>query len=72
MQLARSDIYTAALDLPPEDRAVLADELLNSLTPVDTDLEKVWLEEIDRRLLAYEAGNSVPIPADEVFAEFLD
>ena len=35
-------------------------------------LEKEWLEEIDRRIHAYESGASTPIPAEEVFREFLD
>lgn len=72
MEMARSEIFTAAMDLSPEDKAMLADKLLLSLSPMEDGLEKIWLEEIDRRLIAYNAGQSKPIPADEVFSELLD
>lgn len=57
---------TMALDI--EDRATLAGRLLLSLDePTPTELERLWLEESERRLEAYRAGRTQGIPADDVF-----
>jgi len=57
---------TMALDI--EDRALLAGKLLLSLdehTP--SEVERLWLDEAERRLDGYRAGRVQGIPADEVF-----
>jgi len=42
-----------ALELPPEERAVLADSLLESLdAEVDAGAEQAWREEIERRIVS--------------------
>lgn len=57
---------TMALDI--ENRAALAGKLLLSLDePTHSELERLWLEESERRLEAYRAGRTQGIPADEVF-----
>ncbi|MBU1426009.1 MAG: addiction module protein [Gammaproteobacteria bacterium] len=57
---------TMALDI--EDRATLAGKLLLSLDePTPSELERLWLDEAERRLDAYRAGRVQGIPADEVF-----
>jgi putative addiction module component (TIGR02574 family) len=59
---------TMSLDI--EDRALLAGKLLLSLdepTPSDAEVERLWLDEAERRLDGYRAGRVQGIPADEVF-----
>ncbi len=57
---------TMALDI--EDRAALAGKLILSLDePKPSELDRMWLEESERRLEAYRAGRTQGIPADEVF-----
>jgi len=57
---------TMALDI--EDRALLAGKLLLSLDePTHSELERLWLDEAERRLGDYRAGRVQGIPADEVF-----
>ncbi|MDP2400558.1 MAG: addiction module protein [Actinomycetota bacterium] len=57
---------TMALDI--EDRALLAGRLLLSLDePSASELERLWLDEAERRLEAYRAGLVQGIPADDVF-----
>lgn len=57
---------TMALDI--EDRAALAGKLILSLDePKPSELERMWLEESERRLEAYRAGRTQGIPAEEVF-----
>lgn len=57
---------TMALDI--EDRALLAGKLLLSLDePTPSEVEKLWLDEAERRLEDYRAGRVQSIPADDVF-----
>jgi putative addiction module component (TIGR02574 family) len=61
------------LELPTDERADLATALLASLEADGeddpADVERAWGAEVRRRLAEYDAGRSVGIPADEVFAE---
>lgn len=63
-----ADVSSAALELPPEQRAQLAQQQLASLDR-DPEIEAAWDEEIRRRVADVEAGASETIPAEEVFAE---
>ena len=57
---------TMALDI--EDRAMLAGKLLLSLDePTPSEVERLWLDEAERRLEGYRAGRVQGILADEVF-----
>ncbi len=61
-------ILTAALSLPPENRAVLAEKLLESLeTNGNGDVDAAWAEEAERRISALKEGTAKTIPGDEVF-----
>lgn len=56
-----------ALRLPPEERARLATELLESLDELPRgDLDKVWLDEAARRAAQIDSGDVELISADEV------
>lgn len=62
-QLAKE---TMALDI--EDRALLAGKLLLSLDePTSSEVERLWLDEAERRLEDYRAGRVQGVSADEVF-----
>jgi len=52
------EIRDLALKLPPEDRALIARDLLASLHEGEpaADVEAAWIEEIEARAEAYEAG----------------
>jgi putative addiction module component (TIGR02574 family) len=57
---------------PPEQRAALADSLLNSLdTEVDPDVEQAWQEEIERRIDSVRNGTTKMVPWEEVQARLL-
>lgn len=58
-----------ALVLPPDQRLTLARRLLDSvdLEP-EPGSEAAWQAEIARRIERFDAGESRPIPAGEVFA----
>lgn len=67
------DVIAAALQLSLEERAQLAGRLLLSLDePSESELERLWLEEAERRLREFREGKVRGIPADEVFRRAMD
>lgn len=63
------ELKREALRLDPSGRADLARELLESLDDLpESEVERLWLEEAERRRVEVESGNVTPIPMDEVFA----
>jgi hypothetical protein len=63
------DLARAALGLPVEDRAALAERLLASLDELDeAESDRLWAEEAQRRLVAHRNGAAGSRLADEVYA----
>lgn len=64
------ELEIQAKSLSPEDRASLAETLLESLqeTPV-SEIEEAWNQEIESRVAAYDRGELKTISAEDVFAE---
>ena len=66
------DIEKDALRLSPEDRARLAVSLLSSLEQTSEspeDVEKLWIDEAQRRFQELVDGDVGGIPVPDVFAE---
>lgn len=64
-----AELSERARTLPPEDRARLAEELLESLSgQAEPDIDAAWDAELRRRIAEVESGTAKLIPADEVFA----
>jgi putative addiction module component (TIGR02574 family) len=62
------DIINVAMELSLEDRAQLAGTLLFSLDePSESEVERLWLQEAERRLQDFREGKVKGIPAEEVF-----
>lgn len=62
-------VFTDALALPPIERAELIDELFFSFDQSNRNrLDQLWATEAESRIDAFERGDFVAIPADEVFA----
>ena len=58
-----------ALVLPPDERMALAYRLLASVEPnPEPGAEAAWDAEIAHRIARFDAGESQPVPAGEVFA----
>jgi putative addiction module component (TIGR02574 family) len=61
------ELESKALRLPRRERARLAQRLISSLDPeVDADVEKLWLQEAERRLDELKSGKIAGIPAQKV------
>ncbi|HZO29943.1 MAG TPA: addiction module protein [Chloroflexota bacterium] len=70
MSMTLAELEEHARQLPPEERARLADLLLESLYDgPSAEIEAAWDREIEARVAAFERGESKTYPADEVFAE---
>jgi putative addiction module component (TIGR02574 family) len=63
----RDEIVQQALGLAPEDRAFIADNLEESLTPegfATPEIAAAWIAEIERRIAAYDRGEIEALPGD--------
>lgn len=61
-------VISAALSLPPRSRAKLAEQLLESLDdPKQKEIDRLWADEVEDRIDAYERGELKTIPGEEVF-----
>ena len=62
----QDQLLTLALELPPEERAALAERLIQSLdSPVEDGVDAAWSEEIRRRLERLDAGLAQMVPWTE-------
>jgi putative addiction module component (TIGR02574 family) len=70
MSESLAELEQQARALPPDDRARLAEVLLESLqaTPL-SEVEAAWNREITERIAAYDRGDLQTISAEDVFAE---
>ena len=65
--MSTKTLQEAALELPPDERAELAQKLLLSLDdPSEDELAEAWLSEAKRRAGELERGEVQPIDAEEV------
>ena len=65
-----SELSQRAQHLSPEERAQLAQELVESLQQeVPPEVDATWDEELRGRVASYERGDAKLISAEDVFAE---
>jgi putative addiction module component (TIGR02574 family) len=69
MPTSFKDIEQQAVALPEDDRAALAEILLQSLHSSHPDVKAAWASEIDNRVAALNRGELQSYPAEDVFAE---
>lgn len=61
------DLVAEATSLPVEERAIVADLILKSLTPTDTVIDQKWEKIAKRRVKEIRSGQVKLVPGDEVF-----
>lgn len=70
MPMTKEQLLEEAMALDAQERELLADELLLSLTDVDRKaIDAAWLEECHRRAEAIDRGEMPTIPGDQVMRE---
>ena len=69
MSASLKDIEQQARALAAEERAKLAETLLESLHPPISEIEAAWAREIEDRVAAFDRGDAQTHAAEDVFAE---
>ncbi len=69
MSASLKKIEEQAKALSAEDRAKLAEAMLESLHAPVSEVEAAWAEEIERRVSAFDRGEIPTYAAEDVFAE---
>ena len=63
------ELTARAKELPTEQRARLAAEILATLDPQDQDVDAAWDAEIRKRIEEIETGAVKTVPAEQAFAQ---
>jgi putative addiction module component (TIGR02574 family) len=71
MNAETGELLRKALALPAEERAALANTLLDSLAATDESVQAAWDEEVSRRIDDLKAGRAVTVPWEELHRELL-
>lgn len=67
--MSTEEVVAEALKLDHKSRAEIARRLLESLDELsEVEIEQLWSEEVDRRILAMRQGKAQGIPGEKVFA----
>ena len=61
------ELSRRAMDLPPDERVKLAEEILATVHGVDDEVDAAWDAEIKRRIAEIDSGTAQLVPAEEVF-----
>lgn len=69
MSLSLEQIEEQARTLSAEERAKLAQSMLESLYVPSSEIESAWAAEIERRIAAFDRGEVPAYAAEDVFAE---
>lgn len=70
MSALLAELEQQAYTLLPEERAQLAEALLESLHDSSlSEIESEWEREIEKRVAAFDRGELQTYPAEDVFAE---
>jgi len=64
------DILKEAIQLDPNEKAKLVDQLITSLDKPDKNIDKLWAEEAESRLEAYKQGNLKAVSLEEVLSKY--
>ena len=70
MNIKAQQLISSALQMPNEERALIAERLISSLDqPFDGDVEMAWQKEVQKRLLAMDEGKIENIPWEQARKE---
>lgn len=64
-----NEVINQVMDLKPQEKYLIIEQLVQSLNEPDKEIEKMWVEESKKRLEAYERGELKTISFDEVFGK---
>lgn len=64
------EIIKQAIKLKPAERFDVVEQILHSLNHPNLEIDRIWQEEAEKRLVAYRVGKIKGIPAEDIFGEF--
>lgn len=67
--MGTAELVEQALKLKASDRYLLLEMLHQSLDKPDPEIDRIWIEEAERRLQAYREGRLEVVPMEEVFKD---
>jgi putative addiction module component (TIGR02574 family) len=70
MPVSAKTLSAQAMQLPPEERLALVDELLDTLDVPDAALDSLWAQEAQSRLAAYRRGEVQALALSDVIAKY--
>lgn len=70
MSQTAETLSAQAVQLPPDERLALVEQILDSLDEPDPTLDALWAAEADDRLAAYRRGEIRAVALSEVLAKY--
>ena len=65
--MGTNEIIQEAINLKPQEKYLIIESLILSLNVPDKDIEKIWIEESQKRLEEYKKGNLKTLSFEEAF-----
>jgi len=65
-----NDVLKETMTLAPSQKAELIDILISSLHEPDKEIDKLWVEEAENRIDAYEQGKIKAVSLEEVLSKY--
>ena len=63
--MGTNEIIQEAINLKPQEKYLIIESLVLSLNEPDKDIEKIWIEESQKRLDEYKKGNLKTLSFEE-------
>ena len=70
MPISAKSLGAQAMQLPPNERLALVDQLLDTLDEPDASMEALWAIEAEARLVAYRRGEIKAVSLSDVIAKY--
>jgi putative addiction module component (TIGR02574 family) len=70
MPITAKTLSAQAMQLPPDERLALVDQLLDTLDEPDASLDALWAKEAESRLAAYRRGDIQTTSLSDVIAKY--
>lgn len=67
--MTMKELIEEVASLPVEERAIVADSILRSLNPPESNIDHKWVQVAQRRLAELRSGKVRPTPGEQVFAK---
>jgi len=67
--MSNTEIIVEALNLPLADRLFIVNKLVESFNPMNSEIEKKWLDEVSNRKKLLEIGKLETVSYNEFFDE---